>query len=49
MNSASAWAICFKSSYNRLNAEKRLKDYTLLAFACKWAGKNRDEGKSYYS
>lgn len=49
MNSASAWAICFKSSYNRINAEKWLKDYTLLAFACKRAGKTWDEGRSYYS
>jgi len=49
MASASARAICFKSSYNRLNAEKRLKDYNLLAFACKRAGKTRDEGRSYFS
>jgi hypothetical protein len=41
--------MCFKSSYNRLTAQKRLKDYSMLAFACKRAGKTRDEGRSYYS
>lgn len=28
---------------------KRLKDYNMLAFACKRAGKTRDEGRAYYS
>ena len=28
---------------------KRLKDYSMLAFACKRAGKTRDEGRAYYS
>jgi tetratricopeptide (TPR) repeat protein len=26
-----------------------LKDYAILAFACKRAGKSRDEGRAYYS
>jgi hypothetical protein len=30
-------------------AKKRLKDYDILAFACKRAGKSRDEGRAYYS
>jgi len=28
---------------------KRLKDYKILAFACKRAGKVADEGRAYYS
>ncbi len=36
-------------SYNRIGAQKRLKDYAILAFACKRAGKSRDEGRAYYS
>lgn len=39
----------YKDSYNRLAANKRLKDYSMLAFACKRAGKHRDEGRAYYS
>jgi len=39
----------YTDSYNRIAAQKRLKDYDILAFACKRAGKSRDEGRSYYS
>lgn len=39
----------YKDSYNRISANKRLKDYSMLAFACKRAGKHRDEGRAYYS
>ena len=39
----------YTDSYNRIAAQKRLKDYEILAFACKRAGKSRDEGRSYYS
>lgn len=34
---------------NRITSNKRLKDYSMLAFACKRAGKHRDEGRAYYS
>lgn len=36
-------------SDKRLTVMKRLKDYKLLAFACKRAGKARDEGRAHYS
>ena len=39
----------YSDSYNRIAAQKRLKDYDMLAFACKRAGKSRDEGRAYYS
>jgi hypothetical protein len=39
----------YSDSYNRIAATKRLKDYDMLAFACKRAGKSRDEGRAYYS
>lgn len=39
----------YTDSYNRISAQKRLKDYNMLAFACKRAGKSRDEGRAYYS
>jgi len=39
----------YKDSYNRLMANKRRRDYSMLAFACKRAGKHRDEGRAYYS
>ena len=39
----------YQDSYNRIAAQKRLKDYDILAFACKRAGKSRDEGRAYYS
>lgn len=39
----------YEDSYNRLAAQKRLKDYSILSFACKRAGKTRDEGRAYYS
>lgn len=39
----------YSDSYNRISAQKRLKDYEMLAFACKRAGKSRDEGRAYYS
>lgn len=32
-----------------LASMRRLKDYQLLAFACKRAGKQRDEGRAYFS
>eukprot|EP01016_Furgasonia_blochmanni_P032392 TRINITY_DN3341_c0_g1_i8.p1 TRINITY_DN3341_c0_g1~~TRINITY_DN3341_c0_g1_i8.p1 ORF type:complete len:417 (+),score=55.72 TRINITY_DN3341_c0_g1_i8:161-1411(+) len=33
----------------KLNATKRYRDYSILAFACKRAGKVKDEGRAYYS
>ena len=42
-------AMSYSDSYNRIAAQKRLKDYEHLAFACKRAGKTRDEGRAYYS
>ena len=39
----------YSDAYNRIAAQKRLKDYNILAFACKRAGKSRDEGRAYYS
>ena len=39
----------YTDAYNRISAKKRLKDYNILAFACKRAGKSRDEGRAYYS
>jgi len=45
----SGLTMSYKDSYNRLMANKRLKDYNMLAFACKRAGKHRDEGRAYYS
>ena len=41
--------MAYSDSYNRIAAQKRLKDYNILAFACKRAGKSRDEGRAYYS
>ncbi len=41
--------MAYADSYNRIAAQKRLKDYHILAFACKRAGKSRDEGRAYYS
>ncbi|KAM3147260.1 hypothetical protein pb186bvf_000511 [Paramecium bursaria] len=32
-----------------LSSKRRLKDYEMLAFACKRAGKLKDEGRAYYS
>jgi hypothetical protein len=32
-----------------LRSIRRLKDYDLLSFACRRAGKTRDEGRAYYS
>jgi tetratricopeptide (TPR) repeat protein len=32
-----------------VSTKRRLKDYEMLAFACRRAGKIRDEGRSYYS
>lgn len=45
----SALNMSYIDSYNRLAAKKRLKDYAILSFACKRAGKSRDEGRAYYS
>jgi len=39
----------YADQYNMIAAKKRLKDYDILAFACKRAGKSRDEGRAYYS
>jgi len=39
----------YTDQYNMIAAKKRLKDYDILAFACKRAGKSRDEGRAYYS
>lgn len=41
--------MCYKDSADRLAAQRRLKDYKILGFACKRAGKSRDEGRAYYS
>ena len=41
--------MAYSDSYNRIAAQKRLRDYNILAFACKRAGKSRDEGRAYYS
>ena len=49
MNNKSALDMSYTDSYNRIAAMKRLKDYKILAFACKRAGKSRDEGRAYYS
>ena len=48
-NNNSGLAMSYSDSYNRIAAQKRLKDYDMLAFACKRAGKSRDEGRAYYS
>lgn len=32
-----------------ISTMRRLKDYEMLAFGCRRAGKVRDEGRSYYS
>ena len=45
----SGLSMSYSDSYNRIAAQKRLKDYDMLAFACKRAGKSRDEGRAYYS
>lgn len=45
----SALNMSYTDSYNRIAAQKRLKDYAILSFACKRAGKSRDEGRAYYS
>ena len=45
----SGLCMSYSDSYNRISAQKRLKDYEMLAFACKRAGKSRDEGRAYYS
>jgi len=49
MNNNSGLTMSYTDSYNRIGAVKRLKDYNILAFACKRAGKSRDEGRAYYS
>jgi tetratricopeptide (TPR) repeat protein len=49
MATNSALEMSYTDSYNRIAAQKRLKDYQILAFACKRAGKSRDEGRAYYS
>ena len=49
LKNSSGLAMSYKDSYNRIAANKRLKDYNMLAFACKRAGKHRDEGRAYYS
>ena len=45
----SALNMSYNDSYNRIASQKRIKDYNILAFACKRAGKSRDEGRAYYS
>lgn len=49
MGNNSGLTMSYTDSYNRIAATKRLKDYDILAFACKRAGKSRDEGRAYYS
>ena len=49
MATNSALEMSYTDAYNRIAAQKRLKDYQILAFACKRAGKSRDEGRAYYS
>lgn len=41
INNSSALNMSYADSYNRIAASKRLKDYSLLAFACKRANKLR--------
>jgi hypothetical protein len=41
--------MAYSDSYNLIAAQKRLKDYNILALGCKRAGKSRDEGRAYYS
>ena len=49
MANNSGLTMSYTDSYNRIAAQKRLKDYDILAFACRRAGKSRDEGRAYYS
>ena len=49
MANNSGLTMSYTDSYNRIAATKRLRDYDILAFACKRAGKARDEGRAYYS
>jgi tetratricopeptide (TPR) repeat protein len=49
LNDNSGLCMSYSDAYNRISATKRLKDYEMLAFACKRAGKSRDEGRAYYS
>jgi tetratricopeptide (TPR) repeat protein len=32
-----------------ITSQRRLKDYEMLSFGCRRAGKIRDEGRAYYS
>ena len=49
MTKSAGLDMCYADQYNMIAAKKRLKDYDILAFACKRAGKSRDEGRAYYS
>ena len=40
-----AYSLLNPLSKYRIMAKKRLKDYLMLAFACKCTGKHRDEGE----
>jgi tetratricopeptide (TPR) repeat protein len=49
LNKNAGLDMSYADQYNMLAAKKRLADYDILAFACKRAGKSRDEGRAYYS
>ena len=49
MNNKSLLNMSYIDSGEQILYRKRLKDYAILAFACKRANKLRDEGRAYYS
>ncbi len=49
INNESALNMSYVEPSERILYQKRLKDYSILAFACKRANKLRDEGRAYYS
>ena len=49
INNESALNMSYVEPVERIMSQKRLRDYSMLAFACKRANKLRDEGRAYYS
>jgi len=49
MNNQSLLNMSYVDSREEILYRKRIKDYAILAFACKRANKLRDEGRAYYS
>jgi len=49
INNESALNMSYVEPSERIVYKKRIKDYSMLAFACKRANKLRDEGRAYYS